>query len=127
FISLTPPGRGALSIDKYFARETLPCPIDDRLYEVRLLTVLKPHRGRELALLLMYAALRWVESHGGTRIVAIGRREIVDLYLRVGLRAVGPSTRSGAVTYDLMIATVAELRTKSGDFGAAFERLEEKT
>src|SRR6185503_8563342 len=64
FISLTPPGRPAYSIDKYFPRETLPFAIDDTLYEVRLLTVVKPHRGRELATLLMYAAFRWVEAHG---------------------------------------------------------------
>src|SRR5258706_10998770 len=56
FISLTPPGRPAYSIDKYFPRDALPFAIDDRLYEVRLLTGMKPHRGRELALLLRYAA-----------------------------------------------------------------------
>src|SRR6266516_3447495 len=65
FISVTPPGRGAYSIDKYVPRDQLPFPFDDTLYEVRLLTVRKPHRGRQLAVLLMYAAFRWVESHGG--------------------------------------------------------------
>src|SRR5436190_593478 len=39
FISITPPGRGAFSIDKYFARDALPFPVDGQLYEVRLLTV----------------------------------------------------------------------------------------
>ena len=52
FISLTPPGSAAYSIDKYFVRESLPFPVDNQLFEVRLLTVLKPHRGRELAALL---------------------------------------------------------------------------
>src|SRR5436190_19718060 len=42
FISVTPPRKGAYSIDKYFSRESLPWRFDDRLYEVRLLTVLKP-------------------------------------------------------------------------------------
>ncbi len=127
FISLTPPGRPSYSIDKYFARSALPFPVDDRLHEVRLLTVLKPHRGRELALLLMYAALRWVEAHGGTRIVAIGRREVVDLYTRVGLHPTGQSTRSGAVTYDLLHATVAELRAKADQMAGILERLAEHT
>src|SRR5688572_31948024 len=95
FISITPPGGPAYSIDKYFAREALPFPVDDQLYEVRLLTVVKPYRGLELAMLLMYASLRWVESHGGTRIVAIGRREVMDLYTRVGLHATGLSAQSG--------------------------------
>src|ERR1051326_2702898 len=37
------------SIDKYVSREALPFAFDDGLYEVRLLTVVKPHRGREVA------------------------------------------------------------------------------
>src|SRR5258706_10087909 len=59
FISLTPPSAGEpnaefhYSIEKYIGRDALPFPFDDRLYEVRLLTVLRPHRGRELATLLM--------------------------------------------------------------------------
>ncbi|HMJ66913.1 MAG TPA: GNAT family N-acetyltransferase, partial [Candidatus Binatia bacterium] len=82
FISITPPTAPSYSIDKYFARASLPIRFDDKLYEIRLLTVLRKHRGRELATLLMYAAFRWVESHGGTHVAAIGRREILDLYLR---------------------------------------------
>ena len=81
FISITPPSLGCYSIDKYFARETLPFPADESLYEVRLLTVLRTHRRRAVAMLLMYGAFRWVESHGGQQLVAIGRREILDLYL----------------------------------------------
>ena len=37
-------------------------------------------------MLLMYAALRWIEERGGNRIVAIGRLEFLDLYLRLGFR-----------------------------------------
>jgi histidinol-phosphate/aromatic aminotransferase/cobyric acid decarboxylase-like protein/GNAT superfamily N-acetyltransferase len=127
FVSLTPPNRPAYSIDKYFPRASLPFTIDNRLYEVRLLTVLRPYRGRELATLLMYAAFRWVEAHGGTRIVAIGRREVVGLYARVGLRPLGFSTPSGAVTYELMLATVDELRARAAEFSPLLERLEERT
>lgn len=127
FISLTPPGRPAYSIDKYFTRAALPFAVDDRLFEVRLLTVLKTHRGRELALLLMYAAFRWVEAHGGTRIVAIGRREVVDLYTRVGLRPVGLTAQSGAVTYDLLLADVAALRARADEMAGFFERVAERT
>ena len=67
FISITPPGRGGYSIDTYIARERLPFTVDERLYEVRVLTVTREARGREVAALLMYAALRWVESRGGTQ------------------------------------------------------------
>ncbi len=127
FISITPPGVRAYSIDKYFDRATLPFAVDEGLHEVRLLTVLKPHRGRELAMLLMYAALRWVEAHGGTHIAAIGRREVLDLYLKGGLHAMGRQTTSGAVTYELLHATVPELRERAGQLGGVFGRLEEKT
>lgn len=127
FISLTPPNRGPFSIDKYFARAALPFTFDDHLYEVRLLTVVKPHRGREVATLLMFAALRWVQSHRGTRMVAIGRREILDLYLRVGLRAVGLYTRSGAVTYDLLLARLDELAPHLAALADVLDRLETRT
>jgi histidinol-phosphate/aromatic aminotransferase/cobyric acid decarboxylase-like protein/GNAT superfamily N-acetyltransferase len=127
FISITPPGAPAYSIDKYFPRTALPFAFDDQLYEVRLLTVLQPHRGRELAMLLMYAAYRWVEAHGGTRIVGIGRREVMDLYRRAGLEPVGPSTRSGAVTYDLMLGTTAGLRQRAVEFSTLLSRLETRT
>ena len=127
FISITPPSLGSYSIDKYFARGTLPFPVDEALYEIRLLTVLKAHRGRELAMLLMYAAFRWVESHGGQRVVAIGRREILDLYLRVGLQRLGKSTRSGSVTYDLLHATVTDIRATLQKFSGLLMRLEGKT
>ena len=125
FASLTPPSQPACaaeaasarrghtySIDKYFARATLPFPVDARLHEVRLLTVLKPYRGSELAMLLMYAALRWVEAHGGDRIAAIGRREILGFYCKAGLQPTGLTVQSGAVTYELMHASTARLRER---------------
>ena len=127
FISVTPPGGPGYSIDKYLARAELPLQFDGTLYEVRLLTVLKPHRGREFAFLLMYAALRWVEAHGGQRIVAIGRQEILDLYLRIGLEPVGFSLKSGAVAYELLQAEVPALRMKLSDFSRVVGRLEERT
>src|SRR6185436_15265150 len=91
------------------------------------LTVPKPHRGSELATLLMYAAFRWVEAHGGTRVVAIGRREVVAMYLRCGFEPVGLTVQSGAVTYDFLHATAAALREHMKAFGGLLERLESKT
>jgi histidinol-phosphate/aromatic aminotransferase/cobyric acid decarboxylase-like protein/GNAT superfamily N-acetyltransferase len=127
FISITPPRAPAFSIDKYFPRPGLPFAFDSKLYEVRLLTVLQPHRGRELATLLMYAAYRWIEAHGGTRIVGIGRREVMDLYRRVGLEPVGLSTQSGAVTYDLVLGTIEGLRRQTEEFSPLLARLETHT
>jgi histidinol-phosphate/aromatic aminotransferase/cobyric acid decarboxylase-like protein len=127
FVSITPPGLPKYSIDKYFARETLPFPVNDYLYEIRLLTVLRPYRGTELAMLLMYAAFRWVESHGGQHLAAIGRREVLDLYLKAGLKPVGKVTRCGLVTYDLLHALVSQVRNELEQFKGLLLRMECKT
>jgi histidinol-phosphate/aromatic aminotransferase/cobyric acid decarboxylase-like protein/GNAT superfamily N-acetyltransferase len=128
FISITPPTGPSYSIDKYFPRASLPFTFSDKLYEIRLLTVLRKHRGRDLATLLMYAAFRWVESHGGRQIMAIGRREILDLYLRTGLEQAGLSTRCGAVTYDLLHASTDAIRARAeGALGELVDRLETGT
>lgn len=110
FVSVTPPGAGHYSIDKYFRRSDLPFPVDAGLFEVRLLTVQKAHRGSRVAALLMVAAFRWVEAHGGSRIVAIGREEVLSLYLRGGLVDCCMGVRSGAVRYHLLSATISQLR-----------------
>jgi histidinol-phosphate/aromatic aminotransferase/cobyric acid decarboxylase-like protein/GNAT superfamily N-acetyltransferase len=126
FVSITPPG-GTYSIDKYFAREAMPFAFDRHLYEARLLTVVKPVRGGGVASLLMYAAFRWVEVRGGTRIVAIGRREMMPMYLRSGLEPVGLTTKSGAVEYHLVTATVSACRDRLSAFGPIVARLERRT
>ena len=126
FVSITPPGPRGYSIDKYFRRGELPFPVDDGLYEVRLLTVRQTHRGSDVAALLMYAAFRWVEAHGGRHIVAIGRREILELYLKVGLLPAGKSVRSGAVTYDLLHASIPEIRATLLPFRGTLARLQGK-
>src|SRR5262245_55091981 len=127
FVSLTPAGAPSYSIDKYFARAQLPFPIDDKFVEVRLLTVRPPHRGREVALLLMYAALRWMEARSVEHVAVIGRREILDLYSRVGLECVGLSACSGRVSYELMHATLGKLRQRLGEFAPVLERLQSRT
>jgi GNAT superfamily N-acetyltransferase len=77
FISVTPPG-SSYSIDKYLSRDELPFRVDGGLYELRLLAVRPARRGSEILPALIYAAFRWVEAQGGDRIIAIGRREILE-------------------------------------------------
>ena len=109
FVSITPPGRGLYSVDKYLQRDQLPFLVDDKLYEVRILTIPERSRRRMLALLLMYASFRWVESHGGTRIMAIGRQEVLSMYHRVGLQDAGRTLQAGAVIYHLLQATMPDI------------------
>jgi histidinol-phosphate/aromatic aminotransferase/cobyric acid decarboxylase-like protein len=122
FISVTPPGP-RYSIDKYFAVDTLPFTRDEGLFEIRLLTVAAERRGWRLAALLMYAALRWVEEHGGTHVVALGRDRVLDLYLGAGLRPVGRTVHSGAVLYHLLAAPVDALRAGAARRSALLARL----
>jgi histidinol-phosphate/aromatic aminotransferase/cobyric acid decarboxylase-like protein/N-acyl-L-homoserine lactone synthetase len=115
FVSVTPPGR-AYSIDKYLSRQDLPFPCDCGLYEVRLLTVASTFRhsvrGAELAGLLIYAAFRWIDDRGGRRVVAIGRRELLGLYKKIGFQSLGREIHSGAVTFELMTTTLEDARRR---------------
>src|SRR5690606_16633023 len=117
-------GGPAYSIDKHFARESLPFSIHDRLYEIRLLTVLKKYRGSEVATLLMYAAFRWVEAHGASHIVALGRLEVLDLYLKVGLKPTGLRAHQGSVTYDLLRAATSDIRAALSPFYGTLARVQ---
>ena len=112
FISLTPPEAPAFSIEKYIPRDELPFARGADLFEARLLTVRPQHRGTIVATALMYAALRHVETCGGTRIVGIGRREVLPVYRKVGFKTLGREVQSGAITFDLMSATTEQLRTR---------------
>ena len=123
FISITPPG-GAYSVDKYLRRQEFPELSDPSLHELRLLTVMDRFRRREAAGLLMYAALRWVETHGGEQMVAIGRREVLDLYLHVGFERLGREIKSGAVIYDLITTTASRIRARLVELSPLLNRLE---
>lgn len=124
FVSITPPGADGYSIDKYFRRDGLPFPVDAGLFEIRLLTVMPGHRSSDVATFLMVAAFRWVEARGGTRVVAIGRREVAGMYRALGMRESGRSVQAGAVTYDLMEATVGALREELDRRENLVERIE---
>jgi len=122
FVSVTPPG-STYSIDKYVDRSRLPFVVDDGTYEVRLLAVAGERRGGILAMALMYAALRWVESRGGNRVVAVGREEVLPMYRKAGLELLGHRVRSGAVTFELMAASTSHIRANAGVSGETLERL----
>lgn len=124
FISVTPPGGGTYSIDKYVPRKELPFSFDDRLYEIRLLTVIAARRRAATAVLLMYAAFRWIEARAGSRVIAIGRREVLGLYRTVGLETLGRPFLSGAVTYEAMTASTMRLRTVLEAYVPLLARLE---
>jgi histidinol-phosphate/aromatic aminotransferase/cobyric acid decarboxylase-like protein/predicted GNAT family N-acyltransferase len=108
FISITPLFAGVYSIEKYLRREEMP--LDENTFEIRILTVIPARRASIVAALLMYASLRWVEAQGGTRVVAIGRREVRDMYVGAGFEVCSRSFQSGAVDFALMMATPNAIR-----------------
>lgn len=110
FISVTPPGAGRYSIDKYVKRSDLPVAFDDGLYELRVLTVAGEHRSSRLAATLMYAAFRWAEDQGAQNIIAMGRTEVMSIYLKHGMRLMGMQVKSGAVTFELLQTEIGVLR-----------------
>jgi histidinol-phosphate/aromatic aminotransferase/cobyric acid decarboxylase-like protein len=110
FISVTPPTLGRYSIEKYLCRDELSIQLDERTYEIRILTVSRAHRRSRVAWYLMYAAFRWVEEHGGEQIIAMGRSEILDMYRSFGAQVPGHRVVSGAVTFELMKTSVSHLR-----------------
>ncbi|WP_207757170.1 aminotransferase class I/II-fold pyridoxal phosphate-dependent enzyme [Nonomuraea cypriaca] len=113
FVSVTPPWAGRYSIDKYLSRDGDPLLGQDGLFEIRILTVAPRWRGSAAAVLLMHAALRWVAAHGGRTVVALGRAEILGMYVAAGLTGSGTRVRSGAVTFEVLSGQVDDLASRA--------------
>lgn len=110
FISITAPSSKKYSVDKYFDRAIIPFHFDENLFEIRLLTVLKKNRNSIIALALMYAAFRWVQSHGGKHIIAICRVELLEMYRKAGLKTLNQRVKSGKLNYELSYASTDDLQ-----------------
>lgn len=124
FVAITPPSSPTYSVDRYLPRTDVPHPFDDTLYEIRALTVRDGSRGRTVAPSLMYAAFRHVQSCGGTRILAIGRTSVLDMYLRLGMEREGVRFTTSGVEYELISATVADVTTRLQTFARRVDQLE---
>ncbi|CQR61010.1 pyridoxal phosphate-dependent aminotransferase [Streptomyces leeuwenhoekii] len=119
FVSVTPPWVGRYGLDKYLTRAELPLLDEGDVFEVRLLTVEPEARSGAVGALLMYAALRWIASRGGRRVVAMGRADLLGMYRAAGLRPVGRTVRSGAVDFEVLTGEVAELSRGAAERHAA--------
>jgi len=126
FVGITPPGSPRYSIDKYFTRDEIPITFNSRLYEIRALTVRRSFRGSQIASCLMYAAFRWIQACGGEHVMSMGRRDVVDMYLRLGLDLTGQSVKCGAVTYDLLGAEVNTITSGLKQFRYVLDRMERR-
>ena len=118
FVSVTPPAsaslgtrRTRLSINKHGLHAT-----HADAHEIRVLAVLRGSRGQGLSRVLMHAALRYVEASGGTHITAMARKEVLAMYIGVGMHVVpgSPEVRSGDVEYVHVEATCDEVRGAVG-------------
>ena len=124
FVSLTPPWLGRYALEKYCSRDELPLLAEKDMFEVRLLTVEPRWRATAAAPLLMYAALRWIAARGGRRVLAMGRTDLLGMYLAAGLRLEGRRVHSGALTFEVLSGFVGEMaRATMHRYGAALDRL----
>jgi hypothetical protein len=121
-VSITPPGPEGYSLDRYVTRDQLPFAVDEWTHEVRLLTVRDGNRSSPAAALLFLSLLAWIGGRGGTSVVALGRREVLGTYRGVGLQTCGLEVQSGKVTYEVMTATLADLRNGRDARRAVYER-----
>jgi histidinol-phosphate/aromatic aminotransferase/cobyric acid decarboxylase-like protein len=74
----------------------------------------------------MYAAFRWIQACGGEHIMSMGRRDIVHMYLRLGLNLIGQSVKCGAVTYDLLGAEINAIASRLNQFRSELARMEKR-
>ncbi|NIR50121.1 aminotransferase class I/II-fold pyridoxal phosphate-dependent enzyme [candidate division KSB1 bacterium] len=124
FVSITPPNQSKFSVDKYLSRDNIPVNFNNKLFEARILTVDKRYRGFKIAYLLMYAAIRWIDSHGGETVMILGRDKILELYRKVGLQPVGRQIKSGAVSYEVMAGPVTRIHERLSHIPNLFEENE---
>lgn len=124
FISLTPPAAPTYSVEKYLNRREIPAQFDDKLWEVRILTVAREHRRGPAALMLMRAALHTIRAAGGATVLIMGRREVAPLYARIGLKGTGIRFSSGACEYEVMIAHVDDIERASTARADTLARIE---
>lgn len=122
FVSITPPGQKLFSLDKYLPRERWPFSMDAGLYEMRLLTVPDRFRSGPYAALLMHASRRYLQTQKATRVVAIGRREVLHLYEKIGFQRLGHVFQSGAVQYELMACVLDEIAPQLTKFEPLLRR-----
>lgn len=124
FIGITTPDSPSYSVDKYIPRSKNPIQFNNELYEIRALTVTQQKRGSYIAGILMYAATRWIEAHGGKQVISIGRQEVLDMYLGVGLKRTGQSFKSGAVSYELISGSLSDIAKNTERFRSRLDYIE---
>ena len=108
FVSVTPPAAPSYALERHFRRSAVPIDLRGS-FELRLLVIAESARNHGLSEVLLFAALRWSEEHGATRIVGTGYGWVKRFYESLGMEAVGPTAQSGALTLELLSATVCQI------------------
>lgn len=126
FVGITPPTSPCYSVDHYLSRSDIPVTFDEHLYEIRALTVIHPVRGSLVAPALMYAAFRWIQTRGGQQLMAIGHRDVVGMYQRLGMKLANQPFQSGHLEYELLTAPTHAVETVLARFESRLERLEKQ-
>ena len=126
FVGVTPPHSPRFSVENHLAGHPEKFVRDAQMFEIRALTVRSARRGSLIVAALLYAAFRWVQAHGGSQIVSIGRREVLGMYLRLGMKRMGASLACGEVNYDLIRGDVAAMSLQLQRVEARLQRLQDQ-
>lgn len=103
FVAVTPPGR-----PQRLERHGIAPAAGS--YEMRLLTVVPGWRGRGVGGALVYAATRYVQASGGSRIEAVARVEVLPAYQARGMRVVSDERiPSGKLSFVHIAGDAADL------------------
>lgn len=123
FVAVTSPNSPKFSFEVSLPKTELPFGLDST-YEIRALTVKQSSRGEKIANYLMYSAFRWIQSHGGERIISMGRIDVLDIYLRLGMRRYEKNFKAGEVTYELIGAKVSEISSHITSIDSQIKQME---
>lgn len=110
YVHITPPAAPA-SVDKHCG-QTVRKPGE---WEIRALTVEPRARRQGIASHLMFSALRYIETHGGSALVIMAKEALVPMYEQLGFRVDRIRVVVGNVPYMIARATTQDIRACLGD------------
>jgi len=102
-------GEPPFSTARRLADQSVLESIDGRILEVRLLAISPEERQRVVFAGLLWHVQEYAAEKGYTHLLISGYVKRVDIYERLGFRALGPPVRSGNVEYVPMIVALAEM------------------
>ncbi len=123
FVGVTSPDSPKFSFEASLPKTELSFGLDNT-FEIRALTVKQSSRGEKIANFLMYSAFRWIQSRGGKRIISMGRIDVLDIYLKLGMQKYNKNFQAGEVAYELIGAKVSDISSHITSIDSQIKKME---